>query len=246
MGNKLYREEDVNAIAARINHNIGEKKAYRLRDMPDGVDEVYDAGKQAERNAFWDTIQNYGKRNVYYNAFTSAYYGNIWTDKIFNPKYEINCTGNIEGARNLFFSCILLTDIKVPVNVEGVFVSQSFCYCEKLKRIPLLKVNEQTTWQNSFISCNELQELTIEGIIGQNGLNLQWSTKLSKASFKSIVGACSVEPDENGVVPDYSMTFSLEAVNKAFETSEGANDGSTSAEWYEAWSSRMNWTFLLV
>jgi hypothetical protein len=33
--------------------------------------------------------------------------------------------------------------------------------------------------------------------------------------------------------------FSLKAVNKAFETSEGANDGSTSEEWFTLTESKV-------
>lgn len=223
--------------------NISAEVAEQLQGIADNEPKIYaegiEQGKQAERNAFWDTLQNYGKRNVYYNAFTSAHYANIWTDKIFNPKYEINCTGNIDGARSLFFSCVFLTDIKVPVNVEGVLVSQSFCYCERLKRIPLLKVNEQTTWMNSFLKCYELQELTIEGTIGQSGLDLKDSTKLTKASIESIIGNL----DQTEGSPARSITLSLMAVNKAFE---GGADGDEFTDVCASARALGNWTISLM
>ena len=42
-----------------------------------------------------------------------------------------------------------------------------------------------------------------------------------------------------------TVTFSQTAVNKAFETNEGANDGSTSTAWRELIATRPNWTFAL-
>ena len=41
------------------------------------------------------------------------------------------------------------------------------------------------------------------------------------------------------------LTFSEEAVNKAFETSEGANDGSNSTEWKALADTKKNWTITL-
>jgi hypothetical protein len=38
----------------------------------------------------------------------------------------------------------------------------------------------------------------------------------------------------------------LRAVNKAFETSEGANDGKTSTEWETLIGTKTNWTIAYV
>ena len=38
-----------------------------------------------------------------------------------------------------------------------------------------------------------------------------------------------------------TVTFSKTAVDKAFETAEGANDGSTSPEWLALVATRPNW-----
>ena len=43
-----------------------------------------------------------------------------------------------------------------------------------------------------------------------------------------------------------TITFSKTAVNKAFETSAGANDGSTSAEWLALVGTKPNWTISLA
>ena len=43
-----------------------------------------------------------------------------------------------------------------------------------------------------------------------------------------------------------TLTLSLTAVNNAFETSAGAKDGSTSAEWTALVDAKTNWTITLT
>jgi hypothetical protein len=42
------------------------------------------------------------------------------------------------------------------------------------------------------------------------------------------------------------VTLRKDAVNKAFETSEGAMDGSTSDEWLALAATKANWTISLI
>lgn len=62
----------------------------------------------------------------------------------------------------------------------------------------------------------------------------------SKASILSIFDCLADD------VSDKAMLLSLDAVNTAFETSEGAADGSTSAEWTALVESKPNWTISLA
>jgi hypothetical protein len=91
-----------------------------------------------------------------------------------------------------------------------------------LKIIRELVVTENSPFGNTFSST--LEHMIVTGTIGQNGFSLK-APKLSHESIVSIVNALS------STTTNLSITLSLNAVNKAFETSEGANDGSTSAEW---------------
>ena len=60
----------------------------------DKVSEVYDAGKQAQYDEFWDTFQNYGKRTNYQYAF----FPGGWSKENFRPKYSIKPVGSITNA----------------------------------------------------------------------------------------------------------------------------------------------------
>jgi hypothetical protein len=111
-----------------------------------------------------------------------------------------------------------------------------------VETIDKIVVNEQTafTSASSFTGCTNLKNVVFEGTLGQNGLNLQWSSKLSKASIESIINALS------STTSGLSVTLSKEAVQKAFETSEGANDGNTSDEWLNLIATKNNWTITLA
>ena len=116
----------------------------------------------------------------------------------------------------------------------GVFSNNPY-----LKTIEKIIVTENTTYDNWFGSDTALVNVTFEGIIGQNGLDLHWSAELSKASITSVVNALS-ETTSN-----LSVTLPLAAVKREFETAEGANDGNTSAEWLALAGTKSNWTITL-
>ena len=52
-----------------------------------------------------------------------------------------------------------------------------------------LAVNRYKSEEADFINCTALEDLVIEGVIGNNGFSVQWSTKLSHDSLMSIMNA---------------------------------------------------------
>lgn len=98
MARKTYDEANIAAIAERIRANTGGNSTYNTKEMAGGVDEVYAAGiaegKQAEYDAFWDEVQNYGKTDYYPFAFCA----DAFTKETFKPKYDIRPT----NAQNMF------------------------------------------------------------------------------------------------------------------------------------------------
>lgn len=219
---------------------IDEKVAKQLATIAQNEQKVYNAGieqgKQAAYVTFWDSFQQNGTRNSYRYAFYSQG-TNIWTDALYNPKYPIMATANYGG--DSMFQASLITDTKVPITI-GANASYTFLGCAFLVTIRKLIVSESTTFNSWFNGCGALINLTVEGVIAQNGLDFRWSTKLSRASHESIVAALST------TTTGLTVTFSKAAVNKAFETAEGANDGSTSAEWTSLKNTRTNWTIVLA
>lgn len=221
-------------IAAKIRKKTGKSTTYTPAEMPGGVKEVYEAGKKAEYDAFWDAFQDYGKRTQYMYGFA---YGWI-NESTYNPKYPITPNGSI-GLNYAFFWNTSVTDTKVPITATGQCV-QAFGQAQKLKRIPKLIFDGATSIGDMFLNCYELEELNCEGELAVNGLNLQYSTQLNKASISSVINVLSK------TTTGLTVTLSQASVDKAFETSAGANDGNKSAEWLALRATRSNWTIALA
>lgn len=107
-----------------------------------------------------------------------------------------------------------------------------FAHCLHLETIDkfVLKADGSNTFQNTFQNNYELKNIVIEGVIGQNGFNVQWSTKLSKDSIISIINALSA------TTSSLTVTLSETAVNNAF----------SEEEWDALVESKVNWTISLV
>lgn len=221
--------------------------------------EGIEQGKQAEREAFWDSFQQNGTLENYNRAFG----GKGWNDDNLNPKYAIrpigessaymlfsNCgivdafrknsieldTSNATGsAAEIFSNCHTLIYIP-PLDLSNCTNLQSaFAYDYALVTIEKLVLSENTKTNACFPSCRSLENIVVEGTIGQSGWDMRDCRNLSRASHESVMAALST------TTSGLTVTFSLAAVNKAFETSEGANDGSTSPEWEALVATRPNW-----
>lgn len=229
------------------------------------VSEVYEAGKKAENDAFWDRLQENGNRVSYRYIFSGGY----WTAETFKPKYDIvnvkNCehmfarceiaslvdlleqsgivfdVSNSENHISMFTECWMTTEIP-PIDLsKSKYATNLFNQCSRLKGVEItIAENTVPNYSGWFNQCKELENLKVNGVFDKNALNLQHSTKLSKASITSVINALSTTT--SGI----SMTLSKTAVNTAFETSTGAADGSTSAEWQALVATKINWTISLI
>ncbi len=232
-------------------------------------DEVYETGKKSgeksEYDRFWDNYQNYGKRDGYVQGFS----GHGWTDITFRPKYDIILTDAVRA-----FSYCKITDLEARLNECGVVLNMSkslnnsevfanstitvipeitipsnattfsnmFGNCKNLhtiRKIILLGENN-VTWYRAFYNCSALENLIIEGVLCGAEIAFQWSTKLNKESITSIINCLST------TTSGLTVTLSKTAVDTAFETSEGANDGSASTEWTTLIATKSNWTISLI
>ncbi len=183
---------------------------------------VYEAGKEAEYNAFWNAFQKNGDT---VNG-TYMFSGHGWTDKIYAPNYPIKLSS---GTGLFAFSDI--TDTKVEIDFTSTSGSDThvFNWGQCFTNITKLKVNENTSYSNWFSYCINLEEIRFEGKIGKS-LDIHWSTKLSMMSLKSIVGALS------DTVTGQTITLPT--------TAESTYDSATiSGRWKELVASKPNWTF---
>lgn len=228
--------------------------ADKLTQIANNVPLVYDAGREKGKaeggdswyDTFWDSYQQNGNRESYQGAFSRE----GWNVITFKPKYNMSPA----NCAQMFQSCNI-TDLEKALQDAGVVLdtSNSTAFTQfiqssevailpkidltksantsnafstnVIQKIEELVVRETTPFSKTFDNAFNLTHMIVTGTIGQNGFGVSSSTKLDKVSIESIINSLST------TTTGLSVTLSLTAVNKAFETSAGANDGSTSAEW---------------
>lgn len=230
----------------------------RIRGQEDGFTSGEACGRQAEYDRFWDEYQNYGKPTSLGDAFSGAGWNantfypkyNIVSDAyalggVFSMFNYISSTPfNLEerllelGITMDFSKGFSPTNMFNYANIS-VVPELDFSHCSidylfnganKTVTVRKLKVSEHTTYNNSFNSASALENITFEGVIGNSGLDLHWSTKLSRDSITNIVNHLS--DSTTGM----SVTFSRTAVNNAF----------SDAAWADLVAAKTNWTINLV
>ncbi len=223
-------------------------------------------GKRSEYDLFWDTFQKNGDRRYYERAFADTTNGGrMWINgKNYRPKYPMKPLQAMQMyeygylpyeaiAAVDFSECtdfygtfayfsIVGTDKKFPpIDISSATRTQNmFGWCTGIKEIEEICVSETTPYSSCFAGTTNLVEVKFNGTIAQNGLNFKDCTQLSVQSIESVINHLS------GTTTGLKVTFSRTAVNKAFETSEGANDGETSAEWAGLIATKSNWTIALA
>ena len=213
-----------------------------------------EAGKKSEYDAFWDAYQNKGSRNNYSTAFGA----NGWTKKTFRPKYDLTVNDGYMMFRHhnrgeeAYDLAEWLETLGIKLSLT--YASQYLFMYANVSRIPSLdfsvglramqstfagcmvitideiKVAANTTYEGAFVNASELQNLTINGTIAKNGLDLHWSTNLSRASIESVINALSA------TTSGLSVAFSQTAVDNAFTTDE----------WNAFIATKPNWTISLA
>lgn len=191
----------------------------------DGITEGIEQGKQAEYNAFWENFQNSGKRFSYHFAFCGLFdssfkYG--WNDEFYNPIYPLTLgnsdIGQMVYGQQIFYYNCGITDTKVDIIVNISELKSTFVNAYSLKTIRKIKLmRDDVTFTNAFTNCSALENLTIEGVISKNGLNLQWSTKLSHDSLVSIINCLQ---DKSADTSGTEWVVTIGATNYAKLTTE--------------------------
>ena len=262
-------KEYLGDIANAIRSKIRTEDKINAQDFSAKIEEVYEAGKKAEYDGFWDTYPTEQYDMV--RAFANF----SWNSKNFRPKVSLKP----QQAAQMFMTFDfrkkedpldfvawtektgLTLDLSICTNLNQAFSQSNI---SRLGVVDLSKCNGNQSYgifsenrvihtiekliipatmiipQAMFYNTLNLENLTIEGTIGKNGFSVSSCTKLSRASIESIVNALSAQTNA------LSVTLSKTAVDNAFETAGGAADGTTSQEWANLISTKPNWTIALV
>ena len=159
--------------------------AEKLTTVAENVPKVYEAGKQAERDSFWDTFLSKGQANSYYYAF--AY--NRFTDETFNPTYDIVGNSANSSVQNMFYNTTKITDTKVTIDARNTnHIGGLFYKASNLKTVRKIIIDSgvESGGNNAFYGCSSLENIAFEGEIAQN-VSFGDSPLLSDASVDNII-----------------------------------------------------------
>lgn len=223
-------------------------------------DEVYEAGKKAEYDAFWDVVQDGGNRIDYNMAFASR----SWNVDTFKPKYDIV----IDGGNRTFYQfnydtrypMIDLVELLEKLGItmtfyeNGVATVYGLFDSARISRVGVIDITRLQTQSQAYgmfrtshlvtvdklIVCEEntlisafLNATSLRNIVidGKFGNSVDFkSSPLTKASFTSIINALSSS------AIGQTATFNKKAKEAAF----------TDDEWATLIATKANWTFALV
>lgn len=237
-----------NDIASAIRAKTGKGEPLSIDEMATEQDAVFAAGKDAGTDAFWDVVQDGGNRKVYNTGFSfwgaeyirpkyKVVFANVTdANQTFNTCKKLKKvesayfdfsqkptgTNNNSGYYYTFHSCDMLEEIEDIGLMPQYTYSYTFNSCIKLHTIAKIGADENTRFASTFDYCYELQNLTIDGVIGQNGFNVRWSTKLTHDSLMSIINALQTKTSGTWTVTLGSTNLAkLTDAEKAIATQKG-------------------------
>jgi hypothetical protein len=198
--------------------------AEKLTTIAENEQKVFDAGKKAEYDRFWDAFQENGERYLYNYGF--AYEG--WNADTYAPKYPITIRGKGNGNYVYlynFFVVDTMVEISVLQNSDRGQPGETiglFQNAINLKTIRKLTFDETTIINNVFWNCPALENLTMGGTIGQNGFDVSQSPKLTHDSLMSIINCLEAKAEGTWTVTLGATNLAkLTDAEKAIATQKG-------------------------
>lgn len=200
------------------------------------IEKYIEQGRQEEWSKFWDAYQANGALTNYSQAF----YGERWSERTFKPKYSISPTSAAEMFRNSMLNIdlsSLCSELNINIDFSKCTNTTYLFYGSRIIRLPeidLTSVNNIATrefgemrylktidkliiksdgsqrFSNTFTNDNKLENLTIEGTIGQNGFNVQWCP-LTHESLISIINALQ---DKTDISDSWTVTLGADNIAK--------------------------------
>ena len=262
-----------------------------IRYIDENLPQVYENGQKSEYDKFWDaylaSMDSAGVINMY--KFCGGGWNDTTfyptKDLVVKYGYMWFYYSRITNLRQRLIDCGVKFDFSKATDLGGFLENSSIteapeidlsalsankyptkgqrlCYnCKSLVTIEKIKTSEDVTYGNDFVGCSALENITIEGVIG-NDINFQYSP-LSK---ESILGRVATEEqiaagtnivELNGVkywggiiaalkadASGKTLTLNKAAVNKAFGIN--VDDNTTfpeGSEYYILRHSKDNWNF---
>ncbi len=169
--------------------------------------DVYGAGKEAERDAFWDIYQQNGTRTLWIYGF----YGDGWTDETYKPKYPITTS----GAFGQMYGYCNITDTLIPLKFKYHASTQVF-RDSTIKNIPSITVEHGQTFSNWFVNCYDLENVTFVDCEIEQNISFSHSKKLTKSCLLHILEKLADKTQDTSGT-EWVCTLGTDNLNKLSE-----------------------------
>lgn len=251
----------LTSLALKFRTKLGTSGTINPQDFESKVDDVFDAGKTSEYDAFWDAFQSNGTRTYYEEAFG----GTGWNATTFKPKYTVSPTNasrmfcycdvpnfdlrtsvfDLSNCRNYnswiagsHVVAVPKIDLSKTVNELGalsLFQNAKELHTVTELAFPSTAMSYSGSTSGSFTNCTALENITVTGTIMNTGFDLHWSTKLTIESVTSILTALS---KDSSVASSKKITLPTTAQAKitADTTAKAQYDAAIAAGWTIAFS----------
>lgn len=229
--NAVMPLDDYKNACDNIREKTETTETIKSGELPKKINEVYEAGQAQGEREMWDMVTANNTRSDYHLAFfqwgseyirppytlkPTAYYSlkQTFSEAKSLKKIEKHCfdfsnkekrTGSSQYALYYTFDgCTNLEEIEDIGLPSDHSLTGTFSNCERLRKIEVIRVNEETTFlYGTFYYCQSLEYVRFEGVIGQNGIDLRWSTKLTQDSCHSIF--THLKDFREKIVENYSL-----------------------------------------
>ena len=193
--------------------------ADKLVTIAENEQKVYDAGKKAQYDLFWNTFQRWDnatqktKRTDYRRAFAYWYLA----DAIFKPKYDVVPEGD---ASYMFWNFRTMADLSNITNMDGKIVKFDFSKVTNfaymfdtsiVRKTGVLDCSSTNSLNNAFIRAEQLH--TIEKLIVHEGItNYQFcfanASALKNITVEGVVAGDNIVLSAHvGLTPESIMSF---------------------------------------
>ena len=224
----------LKGIADKLRSVLGTSELIDPQDFETKIDTVYQKGKQTQTDAFWESAQKTSAgalRTDYSYAFAGAMWNDETYSPKYNIAPS-NCSNLFFHNYNIIapFKCVeypnapITIDTSKSTNFDRFIydcsvkalptidttattrLSTSFSYAVSLKTIDklILKSDGSQTFSSVFQGTTKLENIVIEGLIGQNGFDVSPCIKLTHDSLLSIINALK---DYSGTTTPKTVTL---------------------------------------
>ena len=238
--------------------------AAQSKQLKQDFDKVYEAGKKAKNDEFWNVIQRNGSRTNYNYAFSqwsSEYirpihkiYISTPVQYMFSactnlkelepeyfdfsglvPNYGVGTNGDVYALYNRCTNLEVARDLGIPACSYG----WTYAYCSNLHTIEIMRVDERSGFTDCFANTPKLKNIVFEGIIGKN-ISFSYSP-LTVESIKSVITHLK---DYAGTSSEYSYTVTFKT--SAFEALEAEGETSPNGNTWAEYIDDLKWNLALA